>query len=390
MFLTATNLFAYLNDLGIASCENVIEEDFLVVELGRRNRNFLVLRSKSTSLFVKQVPLMHPETIYSFVREAACMRLAREVSQKPVLNALCPSLRFYDDTRHVLIYDMLRDAETLAFAVAREPASIPALMHQLARTIAAVHLETSAHGSLVEIGPAMSGVAPWVLSIGENAESVMPNMSPAQRDLVQNIRQSRTLYYGLAALNVSWQRKCLVHGDLKWDNIMLLPTESGRELRLIDWELADVGEPLWDLAQITVGLLQYWLLNVPGDRIDESFSSPLPSASVDLSSLGVVFRDMWAAYFAGATGLHPDRNAGYALTARLVGARLVLLAFELVPKVQAITAHCRLAMRLAEYFFIDPAGAAHSLLGISGSHEMQSIAAMRISEAESSPWEVRA
>ncbi len=41
---------------------------------------------------------------------------------------------------------------------------------------------------------------------------------------------------------------CLVNHDMKWDNIALQPSGSGFRPVLVDWELAGLGDPAWDLG----------------------------------------------------------------------------------------------------------------------------------------------
>jgi Phosphotransferase enzyme family len=367
MFLTATNLYPYLADVGLSSPTDITDEDFRIIELGRRNRNFKVIRTTHPSLFIKQVPMFHPETISSFEREAACMRLARNDRRMPTLHAVCPDLRSYDDSRHVLVYNSFEASETLAAVAGRLNSALPALMHQLALTLASLHLETSVDGCLRELCSVLSGTPPWVLGIGEHAESVMPNMNGARRHIVTLVRQSPELSHGLAALHANWRHRCLIHGDLKWDNVMIVNLKGRHELRLIDWELADVGEPLWDVAQLIGALLQYWILNVPADRVNFDSPDTFVGAPVSLKSLSSVFTDLWGTYLDATASINPPEQISLNLASRLVGARLVLLAFELLPTGDIVTSHAHLALRLAKYFFFDPLGAASDLLGISPS-----------------------
>jgi hypothetical protein len=43
-------------------------------------------------------------------------------------------------------------------------------------------------------------------------------------------------------------RGCLVNQDLKWDNIVLRQSLGGVRPVLLDWELAGLGDPAWDLG----------------------------------------------------------------------------------------------------------------------------------------------
>lgn len=41
---------------------------------------------------------------------------------------------------------------------------------------------------------------------------------------------------------------CLVHHDLKWDNVVLSGPAGARRPVLLDWEMAGLGDPAWDLG----------------------------------------------------------------------------------------------------------------------------------------------
>ena len=58
----------------------------------------------------------------------------------------------------------------------------------------------------------------------------------------------------LAADVPSSGRTGVVHGDFRLDNTMLHPTEPGRVVAVLDWEMATLGDPLADLGL----LLVYW------------------------------------------------------------------------------------------------------------------------------------
>lgn len=50
-------------------------------------------------------------------------------------------------------------------------------------------------------------------------------------------------------------RPTLVHGDFKLDNVMLDPSDVGRVVGVLDWEMSAIGDPLVDLGI----LLCYWV-----------------------------------------------------------------------------------------------------------------------------------
>jgi aminoglycoside phosphotransferase (APT) family kinase protein len=48
---------------------------------------------------------------------------------------------------------------------------------------------------------------------------------------------------------------CLIHGDFKWDNLVLDPSDYTKVLGVLDWEMATIGDPLMDLGTV----LSYWI-----------------------------------------------------------------------------------------------------------------------------------
>ncbi|PDT88284.1 hypothetical protein CO669_21940 [Bradyrhizobium sp. Y36] len=366
MFLTASNVFHYLRDVGQLSSHDIVEENFRVVEIGRRNRNFRILRNSGPSLFVKQIPIVHPETIVSFRREAAVAQIASEAAPESALKKVPPTLRRYDPRVHVLVYDALDPAETLSDLVRKAQCVPTTVARRWGRTLAACHIETARPGSLLRVAAVLSGDPPWVLSMGQKAEMVMPNMNGGRRQVVDVIRSLPELYGGLAELNARWRRICLMHGDMKWDNVLLVG-ESGedRELRIIDWELADLGDPLWDVASALCTFVQLWLLNLPLQQMPGDPQWILSQATSQIAAVKPPALEFWNGYCEVARIAIPIDQSELALSGRLVGARLVLLAFELLSAdAAAITPHAAAALQMARYFLADPLRACGDLFGI--------------------------
>jgi aminoglycoside phosphotransferase (APT) family kinase protein len=48
---------------------------------------------------------------------------------------------------------------------------------------------------------------------------------------------------------------CVIHNDFRLDNLVLDPSDPGRVVGILDWEMATLGDPLMDLG----GALAYWV-----------------------------------------------------------------------------------------------------------------------------------
>jgi hypothetical protein len=67
-------------------------------------------------------------------------------------------------------------------------------------------------------------------------------------------------------------RGCLVNHDLKWDNIVVQRTFDGVRPVLLDWELAGLGDPAWDLGCL---LAEHLIRSTVPGTIDESAAAML-------------------------------------------------------------------------------------------------------------------
>lgn len=363
MFLTATNLLAYLTDVGLACEADVIDHDLRIFEIGRRNRNFRVMRTTGTSLFVKQVPVVVPETSLSLMREAAAGQLALEEARLPALAAVTPRLHRYDPRHHVLVHDVIAEARCIAELLLHPGGIARDLIGAVAATLGRIHKESSQPGVLARAAQVLTGEPPWIVEIGAKAERLMPSMSGASRELVAAIRSSPVLSASLAALGNNWRRTALMHGDFKWDNIVVAPTPDGAsQIHFVDWELCNVGDPLWDVAGLMAALLQIWLLGgaLGGDsRPDPQQAGAFPVAPVHEAAVCA-----WRAYQAEAGPLPGGAAFDQRQLAMCSGARMVLMAFELSQRLERMPAAAATALTLAEYFFSHPALALRDLLGL--------------------------
>ena len=46
----------------------------------------------------------------------------------------------------------------------------------------------------------------------------------------------------------------LIHADLKHDNVLIERAADGLRVRILDWEMARIGDPAWDLAGLAARL----------------------------------------------------------------------------------------------------------------------------------------
>lgn len=98
-------------------------------------------------------------------------------------------------------------------------------------------------------------VAPWP-ALDPVPLDVWLTMTSAARELVKRVQARPHLTAALNALGQA-EGNCMVHGDIKPDNIIIRPT-NGASVALIDWELGGRGDPFLDIASVLGSLLFVW------------------------------------------------------------------------------------------------------------------------------------
>jgi aminoglycoside phosphotransferase (APT) family kinase protein len=78
----------------------------------------------------------------------------------------------------------------------------------------------------------------------------MPQLAP----LLVRLGADAQVVAGLRRARGSWRARCLIHGDLKHDNVLIRRGTGGLEVAIVDWEMARIGDPAWDLAALAMRL----------------------------------------------------------------------------------------------------------------------------------------
>lgn len=155
-------------------------------------------------------------------------------------------------------------------------------------------VRTSASRSVVEVLAALHKLDPDDVGLGQLAKRE-DYVGRQLRRWLQQYHASATkdrpavtvIHDALAGAIPEQTATTIVHGDYRLDNCMIGP--DGTVVAVFDWELATLGEPLVDLAQ----LLVYWV--EPGDTVE-----PLENAPTSIG--GFATRDELASLYAAASG----------------------------------------------------------------------------------------
>lgn len=129
----------------------------------------------------------------------------------------------------------------------------PAVMPRLA----AMHRATARLAHAGALPAAFDGPLPWALRLFDGDGPAELWRHPMLAAVLADAGRRPALVAGVRRARGAWRPVALVHGDLKHDNLLVGPAGA----TVIDWEMARVGDPAWDLA----GLMLRPLLDPAAD-----------------------------------------------------------------------------------------------------------------------------
>ena len=354
----------YLLRRRLVSARAVVGGDLVAVESSGRNRVIRIMWASGPGYLLKQG--LGPAALSTVAHEGRVYHRFQSNARYAVMRPYLVHSYGYDRQRRVLILELPRGARPLGEHFARTgrfPARIAATMGDALGTF---HRATWISGGGSEADYSMNSQPPWILSIHRPGPGVLQSASLGTLRLVQIVQETPVLGGLLGGLRAEWRSLSLVHNDLKWENLLLCPRPGSRrrtELKIVDWELAAVGDPRWDAGTIFAEYLGFWLLSIPiaEDEPPERF---MDLARVPLAAMQPATRAFWDAY-SRRMGLDGAAAASWLVCAvRYAAARLIQTAYEHLQGELRMSGGAVLLTQLALNILRRPGEAADHLLGI--------------------------
>ena len=363
MFVDYGNVAYFLAERRLLEFDSVVDGDFMVVDQSSRNRNLKIVRRKSPGFFIKQVSFSSPEYTQTLAREAACYRLSKEHAEFGAMRALMPEFHYFDSAKHILVIELLNDAESVWEYHQRVrcfPLDIAKLQGE---TLGSYHRQVSADAARAEAGVFAQQV-PWILSLHETNPAYLGQVSRGNAQLIGILQQYPEFESALSAIKAGWNYASLIHGDIKWEN-MVLSYGGGDAVRLkiIVWEIADLGDECWDLGAVIQAYLTFWVFSLPLSG-GAAVADAVAAAPLDAESMKPALAAYWQAY-AESRGLDADASRRKLVRSMsCAAARMIQTAYESIQSAQQASSYTLTKLQMSMNILRNPEVAADDFVGL--------------------------
>ena len=368
--LSIENALPYLIERGLVTAQTVLEGELIIANAARRNRNLRVTRKDGMSYLIKQPDDPAQGGAHTLSCEAAFYSFCLQEPSASGLKALLPRMTYFDPERSLLALELFEDAQPLwRYYMKFEALKFPAYVASaLGRAMGLLHKTLRLPGPAED--PRLSWMRrsiPWVMQVHKPGPEVLASISPANYQTLRILQTQENLSSHLDGLGRLWQPQSVIHSDIKSDNVLVLPPPEGAdpkaiEVRLVDWETVQLGDPAWDIAGALQDFILFWTSSMmqAGPSVDEMVAT----ARYPLIVLQSAIRSLWRAYRT-TVDLPPDEAA--ALIGRAVrfsAARLIQSAYEMAVTAQALPTSSALLLQISANLLADPETGQVQLYGI--------------------------
>ena len=300
----------HLLRIGMITADELVDGAVTATEYLGRNHLVRVDRTGGCSFTIKQPRDADAPDSMTMWTEATIFWLSANDPEFARLAHWMPRYFHYHEPAKTLTIEYITAGESL-MAKLMAGAVAPSLLHEIGRAFATLHGPVSRALAAKPERRLFTTMLPWALALGSAGTRYAPP-SPAAAAVHGEVVRRPDVLAALARTRAEWRGHQAIHGDAKAANILVLDDHS---IRLIDWEIAGLGDGLWDLAGMAHSLIVPNPLAPP-----EALPAAAARARPSLEAL-------WAGYRAGDPAL-PGLAASSDTVLRMTGARIIQTCLE--------------------------------------------------------------
>jgi hypothetical protein len=154
---------------------------------------------------------------------------------------------------------------------------------------------------------------------------------------------------------------------MRWENCLITVAGDRPAFKLVDWELADIGDACWDVGAILQTYLSVWVMSAPaaGHEVTPAPAQEAPE-SYSLEALQPSLRAFWAGYSGALRVSLDEASALLERCVRYAAARMIQSAYEYVQFSPRVSAGALRMVQVSSEILRDASKASRELFGLRG------------------------
>lgn len=356
MRLTKKNTAAYLTNKGFLSMDDLMNGEFILTQSQSRNSIFQVLRGNKTGLFVKQLVSMDSQNVYLMQKDATVHYMIHKLDIFKNVKQFVPEYLGYDPKTQVLVTGYFPNAQNLVeWSEARKEISVDQAV-EIATILSSFHMDLTKEIPNNSSLQFFNRDLPWILNIASMPNNYMDA-------LFKIIEEDVFLSTELEEIRRNWSGNSLVHGDIKLVNFVAV-NEGGKEkVKVIDWEIANIGDPLWDVAGLLQSYLFFWITKLVAGP--NGFQLMAGQEYLNTPNRNPITNAFWNAYVEKQGWTKEEKDKAKIKTVKYVAVRLIQSAKELNQlNPNQLSPTATLILQISKSILQSPEAAAKEYLGI--------------------------
>lgn len=271
-WLNSKNVLDYLIAKGL--CNRSEGASVQIEAKNAKNFNLLLSFPDRRQLLVKQAAYRHnKKTTDAFVREWRIQSCLQQFPELSYLRNWLPEVLCFDPDNTIMVVKYLGDYQDLSNFYDREKIFPSAIPTAIGTILGKIHCQTIDRQEYQRFfgfdRESKSVLSNSIFNSLRRCERITPEVfAEVSRDSLKFYvlyQRYESLRKAIAELAASYEPCCLIHNDLKLNNILLGNDwqqdnfKTLFQLRLIDWEFSDWGDPALDLGSLIASYLKIWL-----------------------------------------------------------------------------------------------------------------------------------
>jgi thiamine kinase-like enzyme len=357
MLLNPLNIPYFLFNENLIAPEEVVCKDFTIHNNHSRNNNFIINKYQDDPLFVKQVKTYEAEKIHTLSREATCYWLADNNPEFSSWKAIMPEYKTFDFNNHILV-TAYYPSSSLYDHLKEHPHSKNNISNQMAKILYDCHNPRLPKILQDQYAQYFPSEIPFVFKMAsDHFRSGWRQNDAHTRELFELIQSDSDYITSMEKISHQWETSTIIHADIKFQNLLIDPQG---QIKIIDWETCDIGDPTWDLAAVFHMYFLAWANGALQSNHKRETSSSILTFTE--SYMQNQLHEFWNTYGACAGWNEDQTDLMLRKTLSFTALKLVHTSFEITTQSKQVDSYVGKILQLGLNILKDPDSVIKELL----------------------------